>query len=190
MLRRAAASLSRRAAPPARAAYASLADGWAQAAPNLDPPNVATDFMTEMKAPEGTGIPAKLTLNFYLPHGVEFDAAEVDSVTVPAESGDMGVLPGHMPSVARLRPGVLTVNTTDSDVKKYFVSSGYVMVHPTSVTDVTAMEAVPLEQIDADAAKKGLEDAKAALASASDDLAKAEAQVGVEVFTAMAAASN
>lgn len=77
MLRRAAASLSRRAAPPARAAYASLADGWAQAAPNLDPPNVATDFMTEMKAPEGTGIPAKLTLNFYLPHGVEFDAAEV-----------------------------------------------------------------------------------------------------------------
>lgn len=102
----------------------------------------------------------------------------------------MGVLPGHMPSVARLRPGVLTVNTTDSDVKKYFVSSGYVMVHPTSVTDVTAMEAVPLEQIDADAAKKGLEDAKAALASASDDLAKAEAQVGVEVFTAMAAASN
>ena len=51
-------------------------------------------------------------------------------------------------------------------------------------------EQVASRSRDADAAKKGLEDAKAALASASDDLAKAEAQVGVEVFTAMAAASN
>ena len=82
---------------------------------------------------------------------------QVDSVTVPAESGDMGVLPGHMPSVARLRPGVMTVNTTDSDIKKYFVASGYVMVHPTSVADVTAIEAVPVEQLDAEAAKKGLQ---------------------------------
>lgn len=115
---------------------------------------------------------------------------QVDSVTVPAESGDMGVLPGHMPSVARLRPGVMTINTTDSDIKKYFVASGYVMVHPTSVADVTAIEAVPVEQLDAEAAKKGLDEAKSALAGAQTDLEKAEAQIGVDVYTSMVAATN
>ena len=49
----------------------------AAAAPNLDQPNVATDFAKPAKEAEGTGIPSKLTLNFYLPHAIEFDAAEV-----------------------------------------------------------------------------------------------------------------
>ena len=49
--------------------------------------------------------PAKLTLNFYVPHNVEFDAAEVEQVQVPATSGDMGVLPGHVPTVVQMRAG-------------------------------------------------------------------------------------
>ena len=43
---------------------------------------------------------------------------QVDSVTVPAESGDMGVLPGHVPTVAQLRPGVVSVNMDDKETKK------------------------------------------------------------------------
>lgn len=79
MLRRAATSLCRRAAPVAASGrFAStIAEGWAAAAPNLDQPNVATDFAKPAKEAEGTGIPSKLTLNFYLPHAIEFDAAEV-----------------------------------------------------------------------------------------------------------------
>lgn len=35
--------------------------------------------------------------------------------------------------------------------EKFFVSAGFALTHPTSVTDVTAIEAVRVEEIDADA---------------------------------------
>lgn len=64
---------------------------------------------------------------------------------VPATSGQMGVLPGHVPSIAELKPGVLSV--FDSGIEtKYFVASGFAFVHPNSVLDVCAVEAVPLDR--------------------------------------------
>ena len=47
-----------------------------------------------------------------------------------------------------------------------------------------------MEQLDAEAAKKGLDEAKSALAGAQTDLEKAEAQIGVDVYTSMVAATN
>ena len=46
---------------------------------------------------------------------------QVDMVLVPATTGDFGILPGHVPTVSQLRPGVVSVHTSDKDVKKYFV---------------------------------------------------------------------
>jgi F-type H+-transporting ATPase subunit delta len=48
-----------------------------------------------------------------------------------------------------------------------------------------AVEAVPLEQLDADAVKKGLADFQAKLSNAKDDYEKASAQIGIEVCGAM-----
>lgn len=49
-------------------------------------------------------------------------ALQVDMVLVPAVTGDFGAMPGHVPTVAQLRPGVVTVHKEmDKDVKKYFV---------------------------------------------------------------------
>jgi F-type H+-transporting ATPase subunit delta len=62
--------------------------------------------------------PSKLTLNFYVPHNVEFDGAEVEQVQVPATTGDMGVLPGHVPTVVQMRPGVVAVTLNDKEVHK------------------------------------------------------------------------
>jgi hypothetical protein len=43
----------------------------------------------------------------------------VDQVSIPATSGEFGVLPGHVPTVAQLKPGVLAVHLeTDKNVKK------------------------------------------------------------------------
>ena len=36
---------------------------------------------------------------------------QVDMVLLPSTSGDFGVMPGHVPTVAQLRPGVVTVHT-------------------------------------------------------------------------------
>ena len=37
-------------------------------------------------------------------------AAQVDLVLLPSTTGDFGVMPGHVPTVAQLRPGVITVH--------------------------------------------------------------------------------
>jgi F-type H+-transporting ATPase subunit delta len=44
---------------------------------------------------------------------------------LPATTGDFGVMPGHVPTVAQLRPGVVTIHSElDKDIEKYFVSAG------------------------------------------------------------------
>ena len=83
---------------------------------------------------------------------------QVDLVLVPAVTGDFGVMPGHVPTVAQLRPGVVTVhNELDKDVEKYFVSSGFAFVHADSTADVVAVEAVKLDELDTEAVRAGLQ---------------------------------
>jgi F-type H+-transporting ATPase subunit delta len=99
----------------------------------------------------------------------------------------MGVLPGHVSTIAELKPGVLSVHE-GNDVTKYFVSSGFAFIHANSITDVVAVEAVPLEQIDPNLVQKGLAEFTAKLGPASTDLEKGEAQIGVDVHSALNAA--
>lgn len=108
-------------------------------------------------------------------------------VIVPATTGQMGVLPGHVATIAELKPGLLSVHE-GSDVTKYFVSSGFAFIHANSVADIVAVEAVPLDNIDLSQVQKGLADFTQKLSSASSDLEKAEAQIGVEVHSALNAA--
>lgn len=103
-------------------------------------------------------------------------------------TGDFGILPGHVPTVSQLRPGVVSVHVNDKDVKKYFVSSGFAFVHADSTADICAIEAVPVEQLDPEAVKKGLADFTAKFAGAKDDFEKAQAQIGIDVCNAMVAA--
>jgi|TARA_B110000483_G_scaffold155775_1_gene185080 F-type H+-transporting ATPase subunit delta len=72
--------------------------------------------------------------------------------------------------------------------QQYFVSSGFAFVHANSVTDVMAVEAIPLEQLDGEAVKKALADYQAKLVNAKDDYEKASAQIGIEVTQAMESA--
>lgn len=102
---------------------------------------------------------------------------------VPASSGLMGIMASHAPTVAQLRAGILEIHD-DSKVESYFVSSGFAFVREDR-TDVCAVEAVKLEDVDPNAVAKGLADSEAALLSAKDDLEKAEAQIGVDVYMAM-----
>lgn len=83
---------------------------------------------------------------------------QVDLVLVPAVTGDFGVMPGHVPTVAQLRPGVVTVHTEmDKDIQKFFVSSGFAFVHADSTADVVAVEAVKLDDLDTEAIRAGLQ---------------------------------
>jgi F-type H+-transporting ATPase subunit delta len=53
-------------------------------------------------------------------------------VDVPSFSGAFGILPNHVPTLAVLKPGVLSVIESDNSVKKYFVSSGSITVNEDS----------------------------------------------------------
>lgn len=47
-------------------------------------------------------------------------------VDVPTFSGSFGILPNHVPTLAVLKPGVVTVYEADGNKKEVFVSSGTV----------------------------------------------------------------
>lgn len=59
----------------------------------------------------------------------------------------MSVLPGHASIIAVLKSGVLSVHE-GNEVIKYFISSGFALIHTNSYAEIIAVEAVPLEQID------------------------------------------
>lgn len=60
---------------------------------------------------------------------VFYNAANVKQVDVPSFSGAFGILPKHVPTLAVLKPGVVTVYEQDGSAKKVFVSSGTVSIH-------------------------------------------------------------
>ncbi|KAF9668735.1 hypothetical protein SADUNF_Sadunf14G0034500 [Salix dunnii] len=172
--------------PAAQIIDSTFAEAWKKVAPNLDPPKTPLSFM-QPRPPTPSAIPSKLTVNFVLPYASEISGKEVDMVIIPASTGQMGVLPGHVSTITELKPGVLSVHE-GNEVKKYFVSSGFAFIHANSIADIVAIEAAPLDQIDSSLVQKGLADFTQKLSSASTDLEKAEAQIGVDVHSALNAA--
>lgn len=60
---------------------------------------------------------------------VFYDQAVIRQVDVPSFSGAFGILPKHVPTLAVLKPGVVTVYEEDGSTKKIFVSSGTVTIN-------------------------------------------------------------
>ncbi|KAJ8540186.1 hypothetical protein K7X08_026575 [Anisodus acutangulus] len=167
-------------------ADSKFVEAWSKTIPNVEPPKTPSAFMAPRPATPSS-IPSKLTVNFVLPYSSELSGKEVDMVIIPATTGQMGVLPGHVATIAELKPGVLSVHE-GNDVNKYFVSGGFAFVHANSFADIIAIEAVPLDRIDPNLVQKGLTEFTQKLSTASTDVEKAEAQIGVDVHSALNAA--
>src|SRR5262245_4496593 len=88
----------------------------------------------------------------------------VDQVDVPGAEGDFGVLAGHAPLVATLRPGILVVHREGGQVR-VAVNGGFAEVSPTGLT-VLADVAVPVEEIDREAFAGYVKEAEEAAAAA------------------------
>jgi F-type H+-transporting ATPase subunit epsilon len=74
-------------------------------------------------------------------------SGDVEQVDVPGFEGDFGVLAGHAPLIAALRPGVLTIKR-DSGVVKIVIFGGFAEVSAQGLT-VLADNAVMAEEFDA-----------------------------------------
>jgi F-type H+-transporting ATPase subunit epsilon len=73
-------------------------------------------------------------------------AGEVTQVDVPGVDGDFGVLAGHAPLVATLKPGVMTIYASGG-TQRFVVFGGFAEVSPTGMT-VLAEVAVPHAEAD------------------------------------------
>jgi F-type H+-transporting ATPase subunit epsilon len=71
---------------------------------------------------------------------------EVDQVDIPGTEGDFGVLAGHAPVVAAVRPGILTVITGGSK-QKIIVLGGLAEVSEKGLT-VLADTATSIDELD------------------------------------------
>lgn len=73
-------------------------------------------------------------------------SGEALSVGAPAADGDLGVLPGHQPLLAVLRPGMIKVRPAAGEPVEMQVSGGFISVDHDAVTivvDPTTAEAEP-----------------------------------------------
>jgi F-type H+-transporting ATPase subunit delta len=71
-------------------------------------------------------------------------------VNLPAETGEMGVLANHVPSIEQLKPGLVEVIEEAGGSKQFFLSGGFAVVQPGSQLSINAVEGYPLEDFSAD----------------------------------------
>lgn len=79
--------------------------------------------------------------------------AEADFVAFPAYDGEVGILPGRSPLVARLGAGELRLVDRGKPPRRYFIDSGFGQIRDNVVTLLTArckaaaeLETGPIEQ--------------------------------------------
>ena len=105
-------------------------------------------------------------------------AGEVTQVDVPGEEGEFGVLAGHAPYIATLKPGLLTIHG-DGAPQRIVVRGGFAEVSPTGLT-VLAEQATPAAEIDPAAIAQSIKDAEEDLADAKNDAAHDKARERLE----------
>jgi F-type H+-transporting ATPase subunit epsilon len=104
-----------------------------------------------------------MRLSITTPRGALVDT-DVEEVTAPGVLGEMGILPGHIPLMSALKPGVLVYRTKEH-VGVVAVGQGFLQVAPVPATPghaatdrvlVLVNHALPAGGVDRTAAEKEL----------------------------------
>lgn len=108
-------------------------------------------------------------------------------VALPGEAGELGILPGHVPLITRIRPGAVRIEKEDGGEEFVFVAGGILEVQPHGVTVLsdTAIRGKDLDEAKATDARKAAEEA---VKNAQSDLDLAKAQSELAVMAAQIAA--
>ena len=114
-----------------------------------------------------------VSVNIVTPDGPVYDS-EVDMIIANTASGEIGILPGHIPMVAPLRIGAVKLKK-DGKSQYVSVSGGFVEVRPEKVT-ILAQSAEVADTIDLARAKEAMKRAESLLQSKqeSTDYVRAE----------------
>ncbi|KAK4177055.1 epsilon subunit of F1F0-ATP synthase [Triangularia setosa] len=129
----------------------------------------------------------KIKLSLSLPHQAVFKSQDVVQVNIPAESGEMGVLANHVPSIEQLKPGVVDVIEESGSSKQFFLSGGFAVVQPNSVLSINAVEGFPLEDFSAEAVRNQIAEAQKVASGNGSEQEIAEAKIELEVLETLQA---
>jgi F-type H+-transporting ATPase subunit epsilon len=92
------------------------------------------------------------------PDGPVYES-DVEMVSTKAQSGELGILPGHIPMVAPLAIGVVRMKKNGKEQDLIAVSGGFLEVRPDKVT-ILAQAAEKAEDIDVERALRAKERAE------------------------------
>ncbi|MBO7237889.1 MAG: ATP synthase F1 subunit epsilon [Elusimicrobiaceae bacterium] len=109
------------------------------------------------------------TLNLVTPEKQLLDNLPVESVVLPALSGEMGVLAGHIPMVVQLELGSLRYKTANGKEEEFAVMGGFAeILHET--VEVFAEGADLAGEIDEEEEKQKIKRAKESLSRKDADI--------------------
>lgn len=131
-------------------------------------------------AQTGTTNSGSIQVDVITPEAELFSGAAT-MVEVPGSEGVFGVLPGHMPLISLMAPGMVRVSTQDG-LKNIFVTSGMAEVNAERCI-VLADAVLDPASLSATEVQEKLEDAKQDLADAKTDGARERASKKVAIYT-------
>ncbi len=105
-------------------------------------------------------------------------STEVESVTAPTVDGEITVLPGHVPLLAKLQVGQLIYRTNDQD-GTFVISRGFIDVRPDDTVQVMVDVAVGEREISIEKAEAAVKAAHETMSTTTDrrELLLAEASL-------------
>jgi F-type H+-transporting ATPase subunit epsilon len=118
-----------------------------------------------------------LKVSVVTPDGPVYES-DVEMVVARAQSGELGVLPGHIPMVAPLQIGGVRMKK-GGVTEQVAVSGGFLEVRPDKVT-ILAQSAEAAEQIDLTRAEEAKRRAEQRLQSKQDDVDYRRAELALQ----------
>ncbi|KAL9123237.1 MAG: hypothetical protein Q9187_000218 [Circinaria calcarea] len=129
----------------------------------------------------------KIKLSLALPHQSIYKSTDVVQINIPAESGEMGVLANHVPSIEQLKPGLVEIIEESGGSKQFFLSGGFAIVQPNSQLSINAVEGFPLEDFSAEAVRSQISEAQKIASGSGSEQDIAEAKIELEVLESLQA---
>ena len=110
-----------------------------------------------------------------------YTSQDVVQVNIAADSGEMGILANHVPSIEQLKPGLIEVIEEQGTSKQFFLSGGFAVINPGSVLSINAVEGYPLDAFSIEAVRNQIAEAQKIANGSGSAQDVAEAQIELEV---------
>ena len=120
--------------------------------------------------------------NIVLPERVLL-IGQAKMIIVPGGEGDFGVLPGHIPLIAALRPGVTSIYGDSEKPQRFFLTGGFAEVGM-SLCRILADDAMLLESLDPEIIQREADQSRSVIEAAASDLELKEGELALAIARA------